>query len=764
MKNSKKLLTVSLAALLAGVALASCGNSGSNPDSDLVDMDYVLAAPGTLAAGYTSLANTHANGAIDANGKYTAGGIKFQTKETIRTVYQTEPNKDLFNYLCNTWTYNSEHYTNMVDGLVENDKYGAIVGALALGYKVSVDEATGKETWSFQLRENAEWVDNKTGKKVAEVTAADFVSSAKYVLDPANGSGTAGIVQSFVDGAAQYYKEKAAYEAYVADPSSIEEGQPAPTDPSFDMVGIKAVSKFVIEYTLPENTPYFLSALTYSPFLPVYGEYLESQGTDFGATVNNILVNGAFRITEHTFETRMIYGKNYHYYDRDHVYVKHVIKQFYASTLTLDTARRWYEAGTIDSFSVNVNDEDGWNQYVLGPDQSGSLKNPYDNQCNAVQSYGDATYIGYFNFNRTFYEFANPADVTSDAQRSNTAAALLNKNFRLGFLRGLNVQKYLARYGDENAINWLMRGYTNKELTAADGKDYTDYVNNVFNEKEGTEGVSLIGIDNGSDPCYSESKAQSYFEAAYAELKDSVSFPINVDYLGSMNTTIQAFENNMLNDLVANATITVGGQKIALVHITYNVPRSSDENTKWGSMYSNFDFSMWSGWGPDYADPNTYLHTMAIFGDMVEYLGLPTTEEELDTLELSQYLPAKYQALKQGENAHDALIALQNDILGRYNELYLEGAAITDPTRTAERYQKFAEAEYALIYEEGIIIPWLSQNGYSASVSKTVPWQAGRASYGLTSDKFKNVVITTAAMTKEQRAAVTAEYEAGKNA
>ena len=30
---------------------------------------------------------------------------------------------------------------------------------------------------------------------------------------------------------------------------------------------------------------------------------------------------------------------------------------------------------------------------------------------------------------------------------------------------------------------------------------------------------------------------------------------------------------------------------------------------------------MCSGWGPDYADPNTFLHTMAIDGDMVEMLG-----------------------------------------------------------------------------------------------------------------------------------------------
>ena len=58
-----------------------------------------------------------------------------------------------------------------------------------------------------------------------------------------------------------------------------------------------------------------------------------------------------------------------------------------------------------------------------------------------------------------------------------------------------------------------------------------------------------------------------------------------------------------------------------IISIQYNVPESADQNTDWGSISNNYDFSMWSGWGPDYADPQTYLNTMAIDGDMVEQLG-----------------------------------------------------------------------------------------------------------------------------------------------
>ena len=155
---------------------------------------------------------------------------------------------------------------------------------------------------------------------------------------------------------------------------------------------------------------------------------------------------------------------------------------------------------------------------------------------------------------------------------------------------------------------------------------------------------------------------------------------------------------------------------------------------------------MASGWGPDYADPNTFLHTMCIDGDMIQYSGL------YSKYPFSTYLPS---------NIHN-IDELTEAALGEYDALYRAGAAVTDPNKLKERFEKFALAEYNLIFESAIIVPWLSGNGYSASVAKTVPWQAGRAGYGLTGDKLKNVVVTDSAMTKAIRKDVTDEYNAGK--
>ena len=183
-------LALAAIGILVVSSLAGCGSKKKDVE---VDVDYELAAPGQLAEGFTSLANEHANAPLNADGTYVADGHTFKIKDTLKTTYTAEPNRAFFNYLTNQWTINSYHYCNMVDGLVENDKYSNVVGALALGYKVT-ENADGTESWQFQIRENAEWVDNKTGKYYGKVEAQDFVDSAKYVLDPNNASGTVNIL------------------------------------------------------------------------------------------------------------------------------------------------------------------------------------------------------------------------------------------------------------------------------------------------------------------------------------------------------------------------------------------------------------------------------------------------------------------------------------------------------------------------------------------------------------------------------------------
>lgn len=554
------------------------------------------------ADGWISLANENANGEIGADGKYVAGGISFDTKKELKTTYTKEPQNSFLNYLTNTWTYNSYHYCNMVDGLVENDKYGNIVGAVADKYKVENLEG-GKQKWTFHIRDGVKWVKNSDGSYVADVVADDFVAAAEYVLDPENAAGASNLITGFVDGAAAYLNE--------ADASKRD----------FSKVGISASADGKeISYTLIEETPYFITALTYSPYLPVNRAFLASQGSDFGKDENKLLVNGAFRITKHESESQMVYTKNADYYDAAHVYLDTVTRQFIAGTKTSADVRGMYENGEIDSFSVNAKDEEGWKKYVTGPDGTGTQKDPYDGACNAITSFGSATYFGYFNFNRTTWEVNDKANKKNYDAKMATAKAILNKDFRLGFLYGLDVIQTLKMYSPSYPYDWLMRGYTNRELVSFGGKDYADYVDDVFNEKQGTTGQSLTGIlNNGKDAVLNPDKAKALFASAKAALMEGENgltekdFPIRIDVIGDMDVESLAFQQAMYKTIEENSD--------GVVKIQINIPTTDEQDTEWGSEIGNYDFSMWSGWGPDYADPNTFLHTLCIGGDMVEYLG-----------------------------------------------------------------------------------------------------------------------------------------------
>jgi len=684
-----------------------------------------------LAAGYTSLANEFANPPLE-DGKYKIGDLTFDVVDEYKTFYQSEVTEEKFNYLAANSQWNSQMYTNMVDGLVENDKYGSIVGALAVGYKVA--EVGGKQVYTFQLKEGVQWVNNQTGEPYGEVVADDFVAGLEFVLNPANGSQTATIVMGFIDGAEAYYE--------ALDTVSPDD------DLDFDTVGVKAISKYEVAYTLTEPAPYFLSALTYSPFLPVSRQYLSEVGTAFGVTENYILVNGAFRITKHLFENTFEFEKNAYYHDFDHVYVNKVTMRYLPNVATPSTTREWFEAGLIDGFTVSTNDTVGWNKYVKGGENgTGTVQNPADPSTNGVLTIGDVVYAGVWNFDRDNYIYGtdfNQGGATvpakTDAQKLATKKAILNTDFRLGFTFGLDFIARMSAQPDPTML--LMRAYTNRELTAYNGVDYSDYVDEVYNREQGTTGVSLSGSIQKGDAVFDIAKATQYLTTAKTALLanglTSADFPIKIDYFASRNATVQAYEKAMFQDLLDAVGPTSSNP---IIDVRFNVAPTDAARSEWNWELFNFDLSFGGGWGPDYADPKTYLGTIAIDGDFKDNFGLNAGGD----------------AVKQAEK--DAIAEL---IFGEYQDLYEAAVAITDPTEIDDRYKAMAEAEYNAIFVSALTIPWQTTTSISPVVSKTIPYQKGKAAYGLTSDKLKNIIVLAEPITQTVRAQIVALYEEDK--
>ena len=711
------------ATAIALASLAACGKSQGG-SSKWVDTPATYMAgveefeqnkAVELKAGYTSLLNAHPHKKETEDGYYEYGNQKFKVVDVFKSVYSTDYQKEKLNYLINQWSYNNEKYCNMIDGLVENDEYGNIVGCLAVGYKV-VTNADNTQTYTFQLREGVPWITNSSNEIYAEVVAQDFVDALKYVLTPDSGSQTAGIVMSQVNGAKAYF--------------DAEKAQKGSGD--FSKVGIKALDKYTVEYTTAGVMPYFLSCLTYSPYLPVNGKFLAAEGTDFGISQDELLINGAYRMTTHVRNNAIVYTRNANYWDIDHVYAKQVKLKYYDGAVSTDaTLRQWFEAGDIDSFSVVQADTEGWNKYVKGgEDGTGTVNNPASAICNGVAGWGDRTFCGYFNFKRTAFE-SNPSKTA--AQKAAAEKATRNANFRLGFLYGFNALEYLRRWNKDEPFQRLNRAWTNYDLCSAGGKDYCDYVSDVYNRENnltGENAVNLAGVLQKSDPVYNEEKAIAKLQAAKTELLAAglteSDFPIVIDTIASSQPSTQAYEKAALDFLMKNTEVK------KILTLNYIDPKNDDDQTKWTTTTSDYDFNFLTGWGPDYADPQTYAGCWSYDGDMLNNTGI--------------------------EN--DA--ALQQQLLSTYQAKFEKAIAITDPTKTVERYQAFAEAEYTLIYELAIIIPYFSNTGTTASVARTVAHQAGTASYGLTADKYKGIVVTDTPITKEVRAQIDATWNAGK--
>ena len=150
-----------------------------------------------------------------------------------RTLYSGEITS--LNYLTTATTNEFALAANVIDTLVEYDKYGQVQPSLAESWEYDAENLT----YTFKIREGAKWV-KADGSVYADVTANDFVTAAKYILDAANASSTANIFYSVIAGA----------EAYYLGTSTPEEGQEPYPVMDFETVGVKALD----DYTLQPNS------------------------------------------------------------------------------------------------------------------------------------------------------------------------------------------------------------------------------------------------------------------------------------------------------------------------------------------------------------------------------------------------------------------------------------------------------------------------------------------------------------------------------
>ena len=678
----KKLL-VALLALLMIVTLTACGKKDE--------------APVTGGEEPTGEEATFDVNAVDVS--------SLKLANTKEYVYSDSREVASMDYLVTALASDHQYNVNFVDGLVICDRYGAYQPAVAESWTANEDATV----WTFKLKKGVKWV-TAAGDEYGEVTAEDFVTGLRHAAEFQ--SGTAYVVSS-VEGFSDYMS--------AGDYS----------DEAWAKVGVKAVDDYTVEYTLNAPTPYFYTQVEYTVFYPVNKTFLESKGDGcklgtpdtnsctFGqATPDSILYNGAYILSSFDVKSQTVMVKNPAYYAADEVYLEKV-------TVIYDEGSDPYEM--IRSFEQNVYAYAGLSTQ-WGDEVFNEMMAKYDGYVNPTLSNYYAFGI-VFNYNRVTYENTAHAD---DADKENTKAAIRNENFRLAMKSAFDAQAYLEVSAPTDIAKATIRNLNGVPnlVSTSDGTLYGTLVEDAYEEITGTR----VSLADGQWPWLSKENALAYIEAAKA---DGITFPVHVDML-----VIETSDRLTKQGLSFKQSIeeNTDGQIIVdlIMRDQDTVQNIAYYSESWDE--ADYDISTFTGWGPDYVDPKSFVEIYSpVDGYYMHSCGL--TDKG---------------ATQSDDFGADDELKTQLGFY-EYEDLYRAADAITDDLDA--RYKAFAKAD-AYLLAHGLYIP-TSMQTRSARVSHIVPFSAPYSS-GVSQYKYRGVQLQEDVVTTEQYQAAMAAWEKGE--
>ena len=482
-------------------------------------------------------------------------------EKTFSYIYETDP--DNLNYLTTGKAATANITSNVIDGLLENDRYGNFVPSMAENWSVSKDGLT----YTYTLRKDAKWYTSE-GEEYAEVKAQDFVTGLKYAADKK--SDGLYLVQESIKGLDAYVKGEI-------------------TD--FSQVGIKALDDYTVQYTLNKPESFWNSKTTMGVLAPVNEEFLNSKGDDFakGTDPSSILYNGPFLLKSIVAKSSVEFEKNPNYWDKDNVHLDKVKLSFWDGQDT----NKPTEAFKDGSFTMAR----------LFPTSASYSETEKTFKDNIVYTQQDSTtYLVGTNIDRQSYKYTSK---TTDEEKASTKKALLNKDFRQAIAFGFDRTAYASQVNGASGATKLLRNlFVPPTFVQADGKNFGELVK----EKLVTYGDewSNVNLDDAQDGLYNPDKAKAEFAKAKTALQaEGVKFPIHLDMpVDQTNTTkvqrVQSFKQSVEENLGSdNVVIDIQQlQKDDVQNITYFAETAAGED---------WDISDNVGWSPDYIDPSTYL-------------------------------------------------------------------------------------------------------------------------------------------------------------
>ncbi len=174
---------------------------------------------------------------------------------------------------------------DLFEGLMNQSADGSLVPGVATGYSVSDDNLV----YTFTLRDNAKWSNGDT------VTAGDFEFAWKRAASPELASPYSWFIELMsLENAAEVI-------AGDADPSTL---------------GVTAIDDTTLEVRLTQPLPYFAQMTTHFTTFPVHAATIEAHGDDW-TDAGNMVSNGAYVLSEHVPQEKLVRVRNENYWDND---------------------------------------------------------------------------------------------------------------------------------------------------------------------------------------------------------------------------------------------------------------------------------------------------------------------------------------------------------------------------------------------------------------------------------------------------------------
>ncbi|MCD8022129.1 MAG: ABC transporter substrate-binding protein, partial [Lachnospiraceae bacterium] len=536
--------------------------------------------------------------------------------DTYTSTFSTLPNTyDIHNTSRSSV---SQYIVNTYDGLVQYDQENEMQPSLATDWEVSDDGLT----YTFHIREGVEWVDSQARSTGYTVTADDWVAGMQHMIDTQSGLGD--LLDGIVEGVHEYIYGEI-------------------TD--FAEVGVEATDDLTLVYHLVSPCTYFLSMLTYNDFAPLCRGYYQEQGGKFGSeysaddaeyvygtTFENIAYCGPFLITQMTEQTKIAFEQNPTYWNLDGT-VPTLQPNLTAVTFIYNDGsdpQKYVDDFVAGTTSALTCTDERMALLLTSQGQDFIDENVH------LGDTGSTSYQIFLNlFRQSFVNFNDGVGMASsqteeDAVRTN--AAMNNIHFRQAVTSCVDRETYNEQsVGEAAKLVSVRNTYTpgdfvslEEDITVDINGTATDfaagtYYGEIMQAQLDADGSHVKAWDpetstsDGFDGWYDAEYAASELETAIAELAEDgyvidEENPIYLDIPTYSSSTMYLNRAQVLKSSVEEA---LGGKVIV------NVVGSEDIYDWYYSCYltdygydNNYDLNDFTGWGPDYGDPSTYLGTM----------------------------------------------------------------------------------------------------------------------------------------------------------